>query len=209
MELESLADGEFMRTTGERKKKTKKTIKAIWKCYFWEEMVVNLHLLARQTVSWSWLARLKKENSSLAALMHFYRCYMEGDHSVCKKNTGSLISYQHFLMFVCSLVSTLRERVRKRGASDTILMFWEMRKTPPPSRSPEENSLLHVSGTEKSFFLGGSAPSAPRYPFYICLFFILSSSLCLCALTVNRTKGQSRGVNMLQPFDLTGLPLDH
>lgn len=46
MELESLAGCEFMR----RKAGERKTIKAIWKCYFCGEMVVNLHLLAEQTV---------------------------------------------------------------------------------------------------------------------------------------------------------------
>lgn len=67
MELESLTDCEFMRrTTGERK-----TIKAIWKCYFCEEMVVNLHLLARQTVLEAGWHTLKRELVA-AALMHFY-----------------------------------------------------------------------------------------------------------------------------------------
>lgn len=72
MELESLTDCEFMRrTTGERK-----TIKAIWKCYFCEEMVVNLHLLARQTVLEAGWRDLKRELMA-AALMYFYQYYVK------------------------------------------------------------------------------------------------------------------------------------
>lgn len=59
-------DGKFMRrTTGERK-----TIKAIWKCYFCEEMVVNLHLLAWQTFL-KLSGVLEKREFMAAPLMHF------------------------------------------------------------------------------------------------------------------------------------------
>lgn len=49
-------------TTGERK-----TIKAIWKCYFCEEMVVNLHLLAQQTLLEARWRGLKRELVAAAA----------------------------------------------------------------------------------------------------------------------------------------------
>lgn len=49
-------------TTGERK-----TIKAIWKCYFCEEMVVNLHLLAQQTLLEARWHGLKRELVAAAA----------------------------------------------------------------------------------------------------------------------------------------------
>lgn len=66
MELESLPCCEFMtRTTGERQ-----TIKAIWKCYFCEEMVVNLHLLAQQTALEACWHALKRVLIA-AALMNF------------------------------------------------------------------------------------------------------------------------------------------
>lgn len=66
MELESLTGCEIMRrTAGERR-----TIKAIWKCYFCEEMAVNLHLLARQTALEACWHALRRELIA-AALMYF------------------------------------------------------------------------------------------------------------------------------------------
>lgn len=188
MELESLIGCEFMRrTTGERK-----TIKTIWKCYFCEEMVVNLHLLARQTLLGARWRAIKRELMA-AALMPF--CIstdtMRNEIRESINDIGSLIAYQHFWCRPVCLFIKQREKMKRRSivwCCVEMLATW--------GRNPA------ISGLSSVDKFGGSSLTVPFYPFIrLSSVSCIGNSLLLsfvCVLSQSTgPKGRSPGVNML------------